>query len=256
MKTLSLYIILFLLCPIVLLSQEKKPTYQDSLSLYENSILVHDYYENNPLYVKKESRTSVNMFDDLVRARNYFFTMQSYSKTPIKYKDYYQKIDEYKFFQRDIENQTVNLSAPKTLYDLRISPSCINVYVDTSKGKYSGDLMHIPMYYLLDVKPVDLLTDDEFKERFNKEKFTYVKDVFLDSPKKVIIYEKNSVFATYTYGGGALIGFMEGRYFIKIQPSEYKKYAVPRWAQEILERNNELIGILKLKYGGYLLGIK
>jgi hypothetical protein len=240
----------------VLLGQEKKPTYQDSLSLYENSILVYNYYENNPSYIKKESRTSVNIFGDLERARSYFFTMQFYSKTPIRYKDYYQKIDEYKFFQRDIENQTVNLNAPITLYDLRIVPSFINVYLDTSKGKYSGDLMHIPMYYSLDVKPVDLLTEDEFKERFGEEMFKYDKDVFLDSLKRVIIYEKNSVFAPYTYGGGALIGFMEGRYFIKIQPNEYKKYAVPRWAQDILKNNNELIRILKLKYGEFLLGVK
>jgi hypothetical protein len=99
--------------------------------------------------------------------------------------------------------------------------------------------------------------------------------IILSSPFKYELYESNidttliviknfqskpsasSVpFYVYNYyGSGALIGFINNRIFIKIKINEYKIYAVPTWAQKILENNTELNKILKERYGNYILEV-
>ena len=57
------------------------------------------------------------------------------------------------------------------------------------------------------------------------------------------------------YGSGALIGFINNRIFIKIKIEEYKIYAVPTWAQKILENSTQLNKILRERYGNYILEV-
>jgi hypothetical protein len=53
----------------------------------------------------------------------------------------------------------------------------------------------------------------------------------------------------YTYSP---VGFIDGRKFIKLQPQQYREYSVQKWAEKIIENDDELVKLLKIKYGDYL----
>ena len=48
---------------------------------------------------------------------------------------------------------------------------------------------------------------------------------------------------------------MYGREFRKIKPSDFVKYAVPKYAQEILIDDERLKKMLRNKFGEYFLGL-
>jgi hypothetical protein len=52
-------------------------------------------------------------------------------------------------------------------------------------------------------------------------------------------------------GGPALIGFMNDRVFTRIKKEDYKSFAVPIWAQQLLEDTEKLNKFLKLIFGDY-----
>jgi hypothetical protein len=56
-------------------------------------------------------------------------------------------------------------------------------------------------------------------------------------------------------GGPALIGTLNGRNFVRIRKEDYKAYAVPVWAQRLLNDMPALTKYLKLIYGEYLLEV-
>lgn len=309
------------------------PTEQDSLVVYNNALKIYSFYDNNKAYEKTRSRELIsstdkrNIFEDLATARRLFFIIRrEYAKlkdnekkfaagktstkyVDITYKDYYQEIDEYRFYQRELESQIVNKSAPTAIYDVRIAPIIVNEYqcIDSTSA-YFGDLVNIPLYIPVTVKPFMLLTESELILRNSilqkidptyKPKTIYKptdtiiknanivisrptitpipsttklplalinkdtvikKDLLIvrSAPKPQPKIDCNSAISVYAYNsstGGVLVGFLCDRYFIKIKPNQYKEYAVPNWAQDLLQNKKQLEEVLKNKFGAYLLGI-
>jgi hypothetical protein len=268
----------------------------DSLIVYNNAIRVFEFYENNKSYIKTRSQELISAKDkkdayqSLDDAKRMFFIIRkelvklsdnekkfSAGKPSPKYKDityaeYFQEIDEYRFFQRETENQIVNMNAPAPMYDSRIAPILINEYknIDTS-DVYCADLVNLPLYIPVVVKPYALLTSTELALRNQILKIvpTITK---LEPPKKVnivrhsikrdtVVVENNNytdgipIYAYNKYGSGALIGFLSNRKFVKIKTSDYEQYAVPLFARELLNNDKELDNMLKIRFGGYYLGL-
>ena len=268
----------------------------DSLIVYNNAVRVYEFYENNKSYIKTRSQQLIsiadkkNVYQSLDDAKRMFFVIRkelvklteqekkfSAGKPSAKYKDipyneYFEEIDEYRFFEREMENQIVNINAPAPMYDSRIAPILINEYknIDTS-DMYYGDLVNLPLYIPVVVKPYSLLTSAELALRNEILKIapTITK---LEPPKKVnvvrhlikrdtIKIESNNygdgtpIYAYNRYGSGALIGFLVNRKFVKIKSSEYEQYAVPLFARELLKNDKELDNMLKIRFGGYYLGL-
>lgn len=166
------------------------PTEADSLTVYNNALKVYEYYENNPKYQRtrqvelNSDMSKRNIFEDLATARRLFFVIRREFGTTnaaqkkfaagkpvpaykdIKYNQYYQEIDDYRFYQRELESQIVNAAAPASLFDIRIAPIIVNEYhcVDSTDPHF-GDLVNIPLYVPVTVKPVMLLTEDELESR-------------------------------------------------------------------------------------------
>ena len=267
------------------------PTLDDSLVIYKNSLKVNDYYKTNTLYIKTRSRELVSsddkkdVFDLLQQARKMFFVIRravakmkpdkfSVGETSKQYKDityeqYYTSIDEYRFYQRELENQIVNINAPQPIYDSRIAPILINEYkcIDSSSA-YFGDLVNIPLYIPVVVKPVSLLSSTEIIER---NEILHIKTITtsivpenvpeLKTKVTAIVTVKESL-TQYTstttsdglplYYENTLIGFLRGRKFFKIKPDEYTDYAVKKIGQSLLEDEEKLKKFLKLKFGDYI----
>ena len=274
------------------------PTEEDSLVVYNNALKVYDFYENNKSYTKKKSTELVttsekqSVYRLLEQAKKMFFVIRremaklnaeekkfSAGKPKNEYKDitfkeYYSYIDEYRFYEREMENQIVNISAPAPIYDTRISPIIINEYECTdSSSVYFGDLVNIPLYIPVVVKPYMLLTSVELTLRNQILKITPIGLApKIIVPKQVNVvkhmlkrdsikldtfnYKDGSpIYAFNQYGAGALIGFLVGRKFVKITPQEYERYAVPKFARELLGDEKQLNKMLKLKFGEYYEGL-
>lgn len=259
------------------------PTEQDSLVVYNNALQVVQFYDNNAHYTLQESRELISkderkqIFDMLTDARRMYFTLRRALKTlsdnpnykDIPYKEYYQEIDEHRFYQRELENQIVNSNAPFPIYDDRIEPVILNVYVNNdSTDLYFGDLVQIPLYVPVTVKPYMLLTEDELIlrnrilhivpniQKFDTSKRFFVKrDTTLNIKVDNQYQESITVFAYNNYGSGGIIGFMYGRKFKKLKSQEFVKYAVPQFARDILADDKLLEKLLKLKFGEYYSGL-
>ena len=281
------------------------PTSEDSLVIYNNALKVTDFYNNNKSYKLTSSKEILNnsdsrgVFEDLREARRMFNIIRrelssikddkfSAGKPNPGYKDitysqYYSEIDENRFYQRELENQIVNSEAPISMYDIRISPIYVNTYtcID-SASNYFNDLVNIPLYVPVVVKPVALLTEPELlirnkvlhiaqkisvpKRNVEKRDSTntiVIKKIINNTPKDTIIrvpdYYKLKpdglpIYAFNGYGSGGVIGFMIGHKFKKLEKSQYGDYAVPFFARELLSNDVELNKYLKLKFGSYYEG--
>ncbi len=288
------------------------PGFEDSLVIYNNAVKVFEYYDKNSAYQLirtievKSDQDKREVFDKLQEAKKMFFTIRrevakmggAQSKTGGKsthrYKDisfgqYFQEIDEYRFYQRELENQIINMAAPASIYDSRICPIVVNEYkcLD-SNSVHFGDMVNIPLYIPVAVKPVSMLTAEEVVLRNEI--------LHLDAPKKVVKKEepvtpdpvtstpaqvietapaaKNTVVTPVAeiaaeqtgksfdvigmpvyfrneYGGASIIGFMYKRKFRKLKPVEYKEYVVPKYAQEFLENDEKLRKWFQVNYGEY-----
>jgi len=291
------------------------PGFEDSLVIYNNAVKVFDFYDKNGAYklirtveIRNEQERK-EVFDKLEEAKKMFFVIRrEVAKLEVKapkgpaapakkYKDitynqYFQEIDEYRFYQRELENQIINMSAPASIYDLRISPIVVNEYkcLD-SNNVHFGDMVNIPLYIPVAVKPVALLTADEVVLRNeildNKpqpviEEKEEKEEVAVIVPKEEVKIETNTqtrktvenpvpetivattdakpadyigipVYYKNDYGGAAIIGFLNNRKLIKIRPADYKAYGVPKYAQQLLENEEELTKWFRLKYGEYCL---
>jgi hypothetical protein len=292
------------------------PTLEDSLLLYINSISVIEFYDYNPAYKKvgsKDIRTGFEqreVFELMKQSRRLFSVirkhLESMKQDPkfasvapkIKYKDitfnqYYKQINKYRFNQRELENQIVNAHAPFPIYDTRIAPIFLNEYqcID-STSEFFGDLVNIPMYIPIVVKPDKMLSDseriarDELLKSFNVHDL-YVKmkqnklNNLLNKIKVNMVDTTNKKIQSYTiinvntkvleskskeyitdypvhfyglHGGNSIIGFMVGRKFQKIRPNDYKTFAIQKHCKEILENEKNLISYLKIKFGDYFNG--
>ena len=267
------------------------PTKEDSLVVYNNALKVYDYYENNKSYLKTSTKDIASkndkkeLYNDLNQARRLFtiirrelHKIQESEKKftagivnskyiDITYSQYYQEIDEFRFYQRELENQIININAPISIYDIRISPIIVNTYknIDTADVHFN-DLVNIPLYVPVVVKPFDLLTDNEINERNSilkiEKKRNAIKredvklEVVRDKMKAITIPENYlPVYYYNEYGSGCIIGFFVNRKFRKLVPSEYEKFAVPNYARQLLNDNAALNKYLKIKFGDYYIEI-
>jgi hypothetical protein len=287
------------------------PTIDDSLVIYNNSLKVYSFYENNKAY-KKISSIRLNTKLDVT---NCFYKLDSsldnfkmiWQKRErrlagenlgilmprngenIAVEEYYQKIDEYRFYQREFENGILNITSPFPMYDTRIAPLVINKYINYTANDYNnGDEVEIALYIPVTVKPYSLLTEDEMKLRqkilgvkpkyvtsniFPKRKVimktdSVVKPMYLVKPnKKDSILEPsefkyplfngnitNPIYASNGYTS-CLIGWLVGRKFRKLKPEEYVQFAVPLYGRELLQNEKELDKTLRIKFGEYYQGI-
>ena len=282
------------------------PTEEDSLIVYNNAIKIVQFYEGNTTYVLTRSveitdiDAKQGVFEDLIQARRMFsiirrevasFKDDKFSAgrvnvgyKDITYKQYYQEIDEYRFYQRELENQIINANAPMPIYDTRIAPILVNSYVcRDSSSVYFGDVVNIPLYIPVVVKPFILLTEPELvlrnkilhivptivapkKEMVKRDSGNYIVQKIItntvekDTILPVVNYHplnanETPIYAFNQYGAGALIGTMVNRKFKKIPVKEYGNYAVPYFARELLSDDVQLDKFLRIKFGGYYQGL-
>jgi hypothetical protein len=84
----------------------------------------------------------------------------------IPVEDYFERIDEYRFYQRELECGILNTNSPIPVYDIRIAPLYMNVYRNHSaKDDFNGDQVEVALYVPVTVKPYELLTDAELEFR-------------------------------------------------------------------------------------------
>jgi hypothetical protein len=286
------------------------PTIDDSLVIYNNSLKVYSYFENNKNYKKISSirlnnrldvtkcfyklDSSLDNFKLLWQQRERMLNGEKLNVLipkngeNIEIELYYQRIDDYKFYQREFENGILNTTSPFPMYDVRIAPLVINKYINNYSDEFNGDEVEIALYIPVTVKPYSLLTEDEMKLR---EKILGVKPKYVNSnifPKRKVItrtdsmirpmhvitstkkdsilppssykyplFENNFTNPIYANNGytNCLIGWMIGRKFRKIKPKEYSQFAVPLYGRELLENEKELDKTLRIKFGEYYQGI-
>jgi len=292
---MKLLFAVFMLCGCNCYSQNKNvfekkikdPEVKDSLLIYNNAIQVNKFFENNKLYTKTKTQKIENkndIFNSLESARSIFYKIRKdvsikntndpdYIKinpgySDIAYNQYYQKLDEYKFFQRELENQIINAESPISLYDSRICPFVVNEYKCEDKSSiYFGDIVNIPLYIPVVVKPFSMLTDEEKVLRVSILKTNAQSTLSTVSKNEIssslvtnqneINYRKgNAVFYFNNAGSGSIIGFMNCGVFRKLRKEEYKEFVVMKYAQDFLENEERFNNWLKIRYGGYCVYIR
>jgi len=286
------------------------PTLDDSLVIYNNSLKVYSYFENNKNYKKLSSirlngqldvtkcfyklDSSLDNFKLLWQQRERMLAgekldvLMPRGGENIEVEQYYQRVDDYKFYQREFENGILNTTSPFPLYDIRIAPLVVNTYINNYGNDFNGDQVEIALYIPVTVKPYNLLTEDEMKLRekilgvkpkyvisniFPKRKMimrtdTMVKPIHVITPKKkdsivepspykypLFNYQiTNPIYASNGYTS-CLVGWMVGRKFRKIKPEEYAQFGVPLYGRELLQNEKELDKTLHIKFGEYYQGL-
>lgn len=254
------------------------------------------FYDDNKSYKLKKSTELVGLgekretFNRLVDARRYFHIIrramkaeksspydvkQSQKYKDITFNDYYQEIDDYRFYQRELENQIVNANSDFPMYDIRIHPILVNEYVnEDSTDPYFGDLVQIPLYVPVVVKPYELLTGPELALRNQilhivaKDSNLVIKPVIREMIKRdstvellsktlVILpkYEGSPIYCYNSYGSACIIGFIQNRVFVRIKPEHYQEYTVMKYAQDLLSDLAKLNQYLYQKFGSYIVQI-
>lgn len=290
------------------------PTAEDSLVVYNNSLKVYEFYEKSSDYVKLESkrlRTRKDVVDCfyLLQEAVDSFTIRWQMREQvlaganlpnvllprdgknIPVSAYYQYVDAYRFYQRELENGILNTNSPFPIYDTRIAPLIINSYENRhGNDGFNGDYVNVALYIPVTVKPFIMLTDSEkvirkkileggvpVKIKSSVKPIKPVKKIrksisdttLLESSKinylppiinKVIKFTSppSNAKAFYyhsPYGGGYLIGYMVNRKFRKYLPTDEYYDILPKWVKEFLNNDKELEKYLKIIWGGYYDGI-
>ena len=192
MKKLLVYLVLWVIsitakaqCIDVYGRQSDCPTENDSLIVYNNALKVYEFYEKNPAYTKlktqklKTRQDVINCFYSLQDAVDSFNARWAsrervlkgeYIPSVLLPKDgknipmdqYYQYVDAYRFYQRELENGILNTTSPFPIYDIRIAPLVVNSYENRGTGdEYNGDFVNVALYIPITIKPYRLLTDSE-----------------------------------------------------------------------------------------------
>jgi hypothetical protein len=287
------------------------PTENDSLVVYNNALKVYEFYEKNPDYILLKSKRLktkqdvLNCFYQLEDALDSFtirwnlrervlngedlpYVLLPRNGKNIPKEDYYRYVDDYRFYQRELENGILNISSPFPIYDIRISPLIVNSYENRySSDEFNGDYVNLALYVPVTIKPVSLLTEKEKEERENilrgsivikkNQKNTLVKPTKADRRitdttllansnikyipphiRKRFTYPPSGAIPMYYYnyyGGGPLMGYLVGRKFRKFLPTDEYYWAVPKWLKEFLSNDKQLENYLKIKLGDYYGGL-
>lgn len=289
------------------------PTEEDSLIVYNNALKVYEFYEKNPDYSKLKTvrlRTKqdvLNCFYQLEDALDTFnmrwllrervlngenipSVLLPRSGKNIPKNDYYLYIDNYRFYQRELESGILNITSPFPLYDIRISPLVINSYENRkSYDDNNGDFVNVALYIPVTVKPFRLLTDSERIVRENILKGIIPKPKLIKTTKPIIPKTKSKkpdttllpssnltiILPTYqkeikrTYApfyaipiysenlpfSQWLMGYWIKRKFRKfLSTDEYYEF-LPKGLKELLNNNVELEKYLKQRFGAYYDGL-
>jgi hypothetical protein len=287
------------------------PTENDSLVVYNNALKVYEFYEKNPDYILlksqrlKTKQDVLNCFYQLEDALDSFMIRWNLRERVLNGEDlphvllprdgknipkddYYRYVDDYRFYQRELENGILNLSSPFPIYDIRISPLIVNSYENRySYDEFNGDYVNLALYVPVTVKPVSLLTEKEKEEREKilrgsivikkNQKNTSVKPTkanrrmsdttLLENSKikyipppieKRFTYPPSGSVPMYCYnyyGAGTLMGYLVGRKFRKVLPTDEYYWAVPKWLKEFLSNDKQLEDYLKIQLGDYYGGL-
>ena len=294
------------------------PTENDSLTVYNNSLKVYEFYEKNPDYIKiksvrfktnqdvlncfynlqdavKEFKQRFDLRERVLNGENIQNVLLPRDGKNIPLSDYYVVIDDYRFFQRELENGILNTKSPFPIYDYRIAPLVVNSYENRfGKDDFNGDFVNIALYIPVTVKPYRLLTEEEKKEReailngvISPDKIkpknpakklqpaSELKRITNDTTllptanieftlPEITKQTRNSVvtpligtpvFYDSPLGGGWLMGHMIGRKFRKFQPTDEFYWALPKQLKDFLMDDNAIKVYLELIYGKYYDGI-
>ncbi len=155
-------------------------TTQDSLDVYKNAIKVSEYYNKSGKYKKMGEIPTNNIFQRLnndvknfsglavVNESSPYFPNQPITKH-LQKTDYHKDLDNNKFLQRETANNILDMSAPMTLFDKRITPQKTETYQNQKQNDLLvGDMVGLYTYDPIAVKPVSMLTPAERKEREKK----------------------------------------------------------------------------------------
>ena len=175
-------------------SLNKKATAEDSLAIYKNAVALKNFYKTNN-YKAKQLPLPVHPWEDVENARNQVLNERNSSDfnfRTLKPNEYYQKVDDYKFKQRDLPILNsknlglgiLNTNAPMALYDARIKPNLFTKYEHQGDKKAAiryfkygkkedfikghQDVAGVFSYDPISIKPSNLLTVKEVKERYKK----------------------------------------------------------------------------------------
>tara|TARA_B110000879_G_scaffold212962_1_gene312248 strand:+ start:3195 stop:8552 length:5358 start_codon:yes stop_codon:yes gene_type:complete len=155
-------------------SGNNAPNRNDSIAVMNSALAQEEFYKN---YKKKgpyKYNIPVNSWlYEMQLARTDFLNSPSTHTTekglqPVSFDEYYKKIDDNKFKQRELANGILSLNAPMGLYDRRISPQSIAQYRDDDGVSIKGDHVTLAKYDPLAVTPWDMLDDDQQQERLDK----------------------------------------------------------------------------------------
>jgi hypothetical protein len=156
-----------------------KATRQDSLDVMNNSQAIAEFFKNYDLTQNyeiegtslwEELEVALKSSDEEQDWGEYSTKENGISKDrKISRDEYYQKIDENKFYQRETANSIVDVSSPFPLYDRRITPQALNLYINSINGSpMKGDIVVSPQYDPLAVAPWSPLSDEDKKARIQR----------------------------------------------------------------------------------------
>ena len=292
------------------------PTENDSLVIYSNALKVYEFYEKNPDYVKLKStrlKTKQEVIDCFYQIENALDSfnirwqlrervlngedipsvLMPRNGKNINKSDYYQYIDNYRFYQRELENGILNTSSPFPIYDIRISPLLINSYENRlSNDEYNGDFVNVALYVPVTVKPYSMLSDSEKVIRAKILEGRFPVAIKKESPKKKTqtlpkikpqlkdtallenanvdyvppAFEKKKAYTEPPlgaipyyfydyYGTGSLGGYVIGRKFRKVLPTDEYYWSLSKWVKDLLNDDKKLEKYLLERWGAYYNGI-
>lgn len=203
------------------------PSADDSMVIYNNSLTIYNFYENNKSYNKvstediKTQSDKVSVFKRMIQSREDYLTMLKKHEDYVKknnlltgfpdlpYNQYYTEVDEWRYYQRELEFKIINDGAPFPLYDIRLSPIIVNTYKNIDQtSEFYNDEVNIPMYIPVTVKPFSLLTPAEKLQRAEilsrieevKKKIEYQKKLSppIKKVKPIVVIEKDTMVKTIT----------------------------------------------------------
>jgi hypothetical protein len=155
-----------------------EPTRADSLELLNTSRMVLDYYNSKnyiadpPQYLKDAPKKDSFMDETMSAHKMYDPTVKQLTLTglrPVPLNEYYQPVDNNKFYQRELAYGILDTNSPMVLYDRRIQPTTIRQYGNNDlSSPIAGDIAVMGMYDPLSITPWDMLTDAEKKLRVKR----------------------------------------------------------------------------------------
>lgn len=163
--------------------QPNKPTSADSLALYNNAKQVAEYYNNSkykldpsgflpPQHFDMYNQQGYQGMQERLRKNEYPNTDRSINSKPdnnFKIDEYRKDINSNQYLQREFYNGMLDLRAPMTLYDKRITPqSSVSLENMDTNDKLYGDIVGLHTYDTLAVKPWNMLTPQERQLRIQK----------------------------------------------------------------------------------------